>query len=203
LAYDVDCQLAMKQIAVVSGVVVFAAVMASAVVPAYAQTGSEPAPSAPTAPEDDHVSPTMAALLSLGGTAASFATIGIGHHNDAAITVGAIGAVVMPSAGRWYAHSTSYGGLITRGIGAGMLAGGLEMMNNTCLASGQCNPHLAPSLALVAVGSAAYLSGALLDIVHAPFDARAYNARRLKDVALVPMIQPERHSYGLGFSARF
>jgi len=64
-------------------------------------------------------------------------------------------------------------------------------------------PRLDPYYpAAKALGGVAYLAGTLYDLIEAPRDARAYNARR-NNVALAPVIQPDHRGYGMALSARF
>jgi hypothetical protein len=176
--------------------------------PAYVAPMPVPAP-APVR-EGAEVSPGTALLLSVGGTVASYALMGAGRVSGVAVGIGALGTVIMPSVGRWYAHSAAWGGLTARALGLGAAAGGLALAFDSCpLFSDQaCNRNGTGLGALLVVsGGIAFVAGTLYDFVKAPQDANDYNAH-LHNVALVPLVQPDRtaangSSYGLALAGRF
>ena len=182
----------MKHLVTVSSVFVAMAVAAPVV-------RAEPASSSPSSSAEPTgtVSPVLATVLSIGGTAAAAATFAVGvrgNGNATEIALGLTGAVVLPSLGRWYAHTPAVGGLIARAAGIGLLVGSYYI--------GYHQEHLDLGYTMLIAGSAAFVSGTIYDIVQAPRDALSFNAH-LKDVAIVPVLQPDHHGLGVALSARF
>jgi len=161
-------------------------------------TAAAPAPV--DVPSHDEVNPTVAAVLPIVGTLASATAIGLslGHQNLDLFLVGGIGSVLMPSVGRWYAHSPAASGLAIRTFGAGILFAGLLLLDVDCEAYGPCN-NTGSEVALFLLGGGLYLGSAIYDIVKGSQEARAYNAR-LPHITVVPLIQPDRGSYGLALT---
>ena len=161
----------------------------------------------PRAPEAraDEVNPGTAVLLSLGGTVASYTLMVVGAEHDSGGTtaIGALGTLIMPSVGRWYAHSSGFGGLAIRGAGAALGVAGFSMALDSCgfFSDGDCERSgLNLGAALVILGGVAYLGGTIYDIVEVPQEAHEHNAR-LHDVMLVPVVQ--HHGGGVALAARF
>jgi len=175
------------------------------------QVPDEPQPEVRTAePKSEH----LALTLSLGGTLGSLglmfgaASVGNGNGNGsmAAVmgTAGALGFVLGPSFGHWYA-----GKYFTRGLGC-RLAGGGALFGAMVLAlanyDGGQDAGAAEGLMdaaipiLMLTGAVLYVSGTLDDIVTAPRRVRRHN-ERLKDVAVAPLAVS--HGGGLGLTGRF
>lgn len=189
----------MKHLVAVSSVFVVAMVLAASTRVVRAQPASDPMSIPAPAPAEE-VSPAIAAALSIGGTVAAGVTFGIGLHqavrtdDSTLLAIGAIGTVVLPSVGRWYAHAPAPGGLVVRAVGLGAMVGAIYI-------SFHDEDVLAGTTMFVA-GAAGFVGATLYDIIQAPRDALAYNAH-LHDVVLVPMVQPDHHTVGLALSGRF
>lgn len=189
---------AMRAFAVVSSVVVVVAISTMSVDVARAQeapvtTPAPPPPPAPPAPvpNRDSVSPGAAFALSFGGTLASLAIGAAGIAGGNAIGgFGALGALIMPSTGRWYAHASAVGGLIVRFAGLGLIVSGVERAIDDDTAGGRRYLYL---------GGVTFLVGALYDIVRAPLDADAYNARP----TVLPTIQRAGSGFAMGMAMQF
>ena len=138
-------------------------------------------------------------MLSLGGTLASWTVLlagaAVGHGDNAAVPIGAIGTVLAPSFGHWYASEGMSRGLGIRLLGLGILVFD-TYVGLQC--SEDCNfgPTLKGSLY---VGIGLYLAGTLDDIATAGSAAQAATQRR--NVTLVPMIR--RDASGLMLTGRF
>lgn len=174
-----------------------------------AQPGMTPLPEpAPTpAPSGDPMSERLAFSLSLGGTLASWAVFSnadrIADHEirEAVAAASALGAMLAPSAGHWYA-----GKLVTRGMGlraAGVLAAvvGFTGTFRDCepFVSGQtCDTR--PALTLMIIGGGLVLIGTIDDIVTAPLRVRRQNRERA-GVAIAPIVT--RDTAGLALGGRF
>lgn len=166
----------------------------------------DPLPRAPE-PTIDAVSPGGAIAISLGGTVASYALVvaGAASDNHAVTAIGALGTLILPSAGRWYAHAPGMSGFAIRGVAVVVGAiGGLVALDGS--ASSLFGESQGDSdkerlgLTILALSGIAYLGGTIYDIVEAPAEAQDYNAR-LHNVALVPVVQP--HGAGVMLSAQF
>lgn len=144
------------------------------------------------------LNPGTASLLSFTGAAASFTVAGIGlERRDRNLFIGgAVGALFLPSAGRWYAHTSGVGAILLRTLGAGIAIGGVV--------AGVTGGGAGGAIGLLVAGGAMIVGGTLYDLYRAPLDAIEHNTH-LSKVQVVPTVQPEHHSNGFGFSlsARF
>ena len=180
--------------------------------PALAPPGLTPAmPAAqpPPSSQEGEVSEGTALAIALGGTAASYGMLILGAEMEdrgnaghTLATIGAVGTLIAPSAGRWYAGSGGWRGLALRlaGVGTSALALGALLSECPLFSEHSCNPAGAAVLGIAAAGL--YVGGTIDDIVMAPRDARAHN-ERLHPIALVPLVRPADHGLGLAALARF
>lgn len=158
----------------------------------------------PTMQQGEALSESTAVWLSLGGTVASWGLIAVasqmeegpGSNAGNIASIGALGTLLAPSFGHWYAHSYFTRGLGMRvaGVGATYLGLGIlfsceEECSNTGLAA-----------ALLLGGAGFYLAGTIDDIATASGKVRRHN-ERLRNVAIVPMIRSD--SGGLALAGRF
>lgn len=122
---------------------------------------------------------------------------GAGSNAGRIGTIGALGTLVAPSFGHWYARSFLTRGLGLRVAGATATFFGLAILISQC--EDECsNAGLAAALMLG--GAGLYVGGTIDDIATAPGKVRRYN-ERFHDVALVPMIRGD--SSGLTVAGRF
>jgi len=162
-------------------------------------------PSVPTQQSGEELSEDTAVLLSLGGTLVSWTLIGVATHMDnesgnagRIAKIGALGSLLAPSFGHWYARSFFTCGLTLRlaGVVAGFLGFvGVLACEEDCTSSG---PALSAGLLLA--GAGLYIGGTIDDIVTAPGEARRYN-QRFQNVTIAPMIG--RDNRGLMITGRF
>ena len=169
---------------------------------AHAQSTGQPA-----APDPGEVSPTAALMISLGGTLASYGAVvgAFAARSAPGVVAASVGAVIMPSVGRWYANDAAAGTLAIRIAGTGAVIAGVALEFNDCVVffSGDtrsCNRLLVSSL--IMVGGVAFLGTTVYDIVRAPLDARDDNAAHRR-IALVPVVAPQQHQYGIAFAGQF
>jgi hypothetical protein len=201
--------------AVTIAVTVLALAGTAAAQPALAPPGLTPAvpvaqPAQPAPPShDDEVSEGTALAIALGGTAVSYGMLILGAKLEDAgdggqtlATVGAVGTLIAPSAGRWYARSGGWRGLGLRlaGVGTAALAVAVALSECGLFSEHSCNPAGGVVLGVAAAGL--YVGGTIDDIVMAPRDARQHN-ERLHQVALVPLVRPDHRGLGLAVAARF
>lgn len=147
-----------------------------------------------------YVDPQTAVLISLGGTAASYGVLALGatmEHGGRVVAIGALGTLLAPSFGRWYAGSPGLGGLGWRLVGAGIGVGGAALMFDNCFWETSCD-ETTPT-ALIVAGGVMYLGGTIYDIVHAGRDAEQHN----EQLKLVPTLSPGDRRIGLALSGRF
>lgn len=150
--------------------------------------------SAPRASHAEGKQEDTALALSLGGTVASWSLLlgsnRLSHGRDeiqvASVAVGALGALVAPSFGHWYA-----GGGLTRGFKT-RLVSTLALIGATALAVGCIGDegqgdgcHEGGMLVLGAAGAIGFAVGTIDDIATAPARARARN-----EWMLVPALRP-------------
>jgi len=170
-----------------------------------------PAAALPPPPQADEVSESAALMIAVGGTAASYGMVVFGARMEGEgssgarrtiVGIGALGTLIAPSAGRWYAGSGGLRGLGLRigGLGTAVLAVA-ALLGECGLFSGEsCHPGGAVVLGVAATGL--YLAGTIDDIVMAPRDARRHNERP-HHVTVVPLVRPDDHGFGLAAAARF
>jgi hypothetical protein len=181
--------------------------------PALAPPGLTPAwtpmPGMPAAAlQDREVSESTALAIAAGGTVASYGMLIVAanlHGNEGAAealaVTGALGTLIAPSAGRWYARSGAWRGLGLRLAGVGTAMAATAVALSECpLSSFNCDPVGGVILFLAAAGL--YIGGTLDDIVMAPRDARRHN-QALRQVTLVPLVRPDDHGLGVAVAARF
>lgn len=188
-----------------------AAAAQPAVTPPSPAPGSEALPS-----RDDEIDEGAAQLLALGATAASYGALVVaaqlqeGGGRNVMFAAGALGTLIAPSTGRWYARSRGLRGLGLRLAGAatGVLAIGAAIEQCGLFSEGDCEAAGATVLGVTAL--ALYVGGTIDDLVMARRDARRHNERlrragqlgRVEQVVLVPMMRPG-DSVGLAVAARF
>ncbi len=144
--------------------------------------------------EPDPKNPTAALALSLGVTAAGYATVyimndrdagspGLGYLSAAAITLG-------PTVGHWYAGETFTRGLGFRVGGAATVVTGMVVLLRSCPIFGDHCDDSPGGAALLAVGAVAFAYGTMDDIFTAPSAARRYNqrARARRSLSVAPRI---------------
>jgi hypothetical protein len=210
LARDVDGAAVMRAAVVVAWSVLALAGTAAAQ-PAGAPPGLTPAlPAVPPSPQGqgDEVSESTALAIAVGGTMASYGMFVLAANADDAPTrrtligVGFAGALIAPSAGRWYARSAGWRGLGLRLTGAGtvVLAAVVALSECGLFSSNRCEP--AAGVLLGIVGAGLWVGGTIDDIVMAPRDARRHN-ERVRQVTLVPLVRPGERGLGLAVAARF
>ena len=156
-------------------------------------------------PADD-LSEGIALGLSIGGTAVSWAMIGVvvaadSPRSSAEQTIGRIGvlgAFLAPSFGHWYAHRFATRGLGLRAVGAGFTA--LALASVFVMCESECS--LAIPGALLIAGAGFTIAGTIDDIATVPRDVQRYN-QRLHDVSIVPVVHRDRGGVGLALAGRF
>lgn len=187
------------KLAVMLCVVLVSARVASA----QAATPAEPALVA----SDGDRSPGTAVMMSLGGSAVSWALLIAStqmHDSSSARAMaitGGLGTLVAPSFGHWYAHSYMTWG---QGIRLGSLAVasiGFATVASTLWTEGNDGQELA-GIVLLGAGGLAYVSASIYDIATAGAAVERYNTRRHK-LSLVPVVNPVAGSYGVAFGGQF
>ena len=178
--------------------------------PALAPPGLVPPTPAPSSPQDGHeVSEGTALAIALGGTVASYGLLVLSANLDgdsgarSVMTItGAFGVMFAPSAGRWYAGSRSWRGVGLRaaGLGTAVIAAAVLLSECGLFSEHNCNPTGGTVLLVGAAGL--WVGGTLDDIIMAPRDARHHN-EQLHQLTVVPLVQPNSRSLGLGIAARF
>ena len=164
-------------------------------------TAPQPLSPQPAQPSpDDDLSENTAVLLSLSGTFASWMLVGVaaGTGSTTLGTVGALGTLVGPSFGHWYARKPVTRGLGIRLAGAGLTALGIKALLTLC--EDECNATLPAAIALAGVGL--YVVGTFDDFATASRDVRRYN-QELHNISIVPMVRRDNNSLGLAITGRF
>jgi hypothetical protein len=173
---------------------VLAAVLAASLCAATATAAEAP----PT-----RKSPAAAFALSFAGTALSVGTFmaGAGSDSSELALLGAAGILFAPSAGHWYAEKPFTAGLGLRLAGTAGLATVLLTARDRCLE--ECGVEW--PIHLFVASAVVFASGALLDIVTAPFSAKGYNKRNGIDVSVAPVAirTASGPAWGLGIGGRF
>src|SRR5689334_17631164 len=131
----------------------------------------------PEAPPPAEKSPGVALALSGGTTLAGVALLvaagqvdGDGSRN-AMIGAGSLALAFGPTFGHAYAGDLMNGGLVTRVVGAGVVAGGVALLlANNCLLGGQCDTQINGDIGALMVlgGVATYGIGTVIEIARAP-----------------------------------
>jgi hypothetical protein len=184
--------------------------------PAFAQPGMTepapaPAPMPPPAPTGGELSESAALGLSIGGTVGSWALlIGAAHYSKdgegAGVlgTFGAIGVMVGPSFGHWYAGKYVTRGLGLRALGIATVVAGAMFVVSQCPLFAEsengdgCDDTGGAMIALV--GAGLFVAGTIDDIATAPGRVRKHNAR-LSGLAVAPVLT--QHSAGFALGGRF
>jgi hypothetical protein len=194
--------------------VVLAAVAAAALLLALSaapgDVGAQPSNTPPTAPPESlpatgsYKNPNTALALSLGGTLATFALIGVGgaSENGVMSSLGSVGLWIAPSFGHWYVGKGWTPGLKWRLAGAGAIAAGIMWVAVDCIGSSCNDAH--PGMFLAVGGGLSFVGGMVHDVATAPSAAREHNARlegRFQNVTVRPTFGSGRA--GLALSGRF
>jgi len=145
----------------------------------------------PPAPRPGEVSANTALTISLGGTLASWAVLaaGIGAESSPIALTGALGTLLLPSAGSWYAGEAGGIGLTMRAVGA---IGVLYAASNATECDdyeASCNNNSGGAGAVALAGVALYLTGTIVDLAAAPSAARRHN-RELRALSVAPTVHP-------------
>ena len=142
---------------------------------------------------------------SVGGTLASLVLIGVGasSHNGGLATVGVVSSLVTPSLGEWYA-----GDYVTAGMGirvASTLVAIVGFGSALCneIGDGCKSGQQSTGAALMLVGGAGYVTGAIYDIATAGSAADSFNRKHALKVAPTVLTPPSGPVYGLGIGGRF
>lgn len=175
------------------------ATLAAAAAPARAQPGNFVAPP-PPAPVADRVSEDAAVGLSLGGTLLSWGLMFAGGQADSpGLTMaGAVGTLVAPSLGHWYAHRGMTRGFGIRALGLGMFVVGAAMALDDVFDDTHDDQASGSTLLLLGLGT--YVVGTVDDIATAGSAARTYN-RRFEDLSVIPTANA--HGGGFAITGRF
>jgi hypothetical protein len=162
---------------------------------------ADPTESGDRGPKD----PTTALELSLGGTAASGALlgIGIGANNGGMIAAGVLSSLVTPSLGEWYAGKPVTLGMGLRAASAFVLLAGLSE-SLKCLDETDCTNNTQAAGALVLGGLVGYAGGTIYDIALAPSAARDFNREHQIHLAPTYMRTPSGNAtMGVGIGGTF
>jgi hypothetical protein len=196
----------MKKTAIATGALLLALADGAAAQPGLTPEPA-PRPLAPVKP-DDLKSEGLALALSVGGTVVSWGLLlGADHiagdDGDQAELLGAAGALgvmLAPSFGHWYA-----GKILTRGLGlrgAGtltvMIGGAVFLAECPLFSDEPCQPVWGRLLTIV--GASLFAAGTVDDIIAAPRRVRRHN-RELTELVITPVVTP--HAAGLAFGGRF
>lgn len=162
----------------VSKLVVVAALILTAS-PALAQPGASPVLTQPAGEPLEAKSEQAALGLSLLGTVVPFAvTVAAASADQPELALaGAIGMLVGPSLGHWYAGRFVTGGMLMRGAGAALMLGGVVQALDELGCDGSCGSS--DGATLVIAGAAVFVGGTLYDLATAGRAARKWNERHL------------------------
>lgn len=179
--------------------------------PALAQPGASPALTQPAgepmagelmAGELTEEKSEQAALgLSLLGTIAPFmvTVAAVSSDQPELALAGAVGMLIGPSLGHWYAGQYVTGGLLIRGAGAALVLGGLVQALDDFGCEGSCGSEGA-TLALA--GAAVFIGGTLYDLATAGRAAREWNEKHL-DMGPMVVSSVSGPVAGLGVAGSF
>jgi len=162
---------------------------------------ADPAETGDQGPKD----PTTALELSLGGTAASGALlgIGIGANNGGMIAAGLLSSLVTPSLGEWYAGKPITLGMGVRAASAFVLLAGLSE-SLKCLDETNCTNDNKAAGELLVGGLIGYAGGTIYDIAMAPSAARDFNREHQIHLAPTYMRTPSGSAtMGVGIGGTF
>lgn len=151
--------------------------------------------------------PTTAVLLSIAGSAIPVALIAAGSSVDdenlqATFGFGAaIGMLVGPSLGHWYAGDYLTGGMAMRGIGGSAFVIGAAMEFGDCFLKEGCDSN---GSAIMLMGGAVFVAGVVYDVATSAEAARQYNAKHARrSFQLGPTMVGAHASPGLGIAGTF
>jgi len=171
---------------------------------AQAQPGAAPVASPATAAEDP-LSPTVGGALSMLGTTAAwtlmFASVAQPETRarDTAFALGALGTLVAPNLGHWYAHEAWTPGLTVRVVSLAVGAVGTALVIQN-LFENESDANV--GAAIVVIAGLGYLGGTVYDLATVGDSVARYNARS-HPLAILPVVQPATGSYGLALGGRF
>lgn len=137
------------------------------------------------------VSESTAIGLSLGLTAVSWGLMYVSVKGESPefFLLGAAGALVLPSAGHWYAGEAGGVGLVTRGAGLALfISGAIRAEREVDGCDGGCSTTDDAELRLWA-GFGLFIAGTIYDIATSGSAARAHN-ERLRKMMVAPTVQP-------------
>lgn len=157
--------------------------------PANAQPGAYVPPPAPQPQQTDEVDEGVALGLSLGGTVLSWGLLiaGGSFDNEGLTTVGALGTMLAPSFGHWYARKPLTRGLGLRVVGVGFAMAAFVLVLDDLFSDSEDRSNDEDTAGiLLLLGAGSYVVGTVDDIGTAAATARKYNERRFKDVTVVP-----------------
>jgi hypothetical protein len=163
---------------------------------------TQPAPAAVS--EDGDLSPATAVLLSAGATVASWSVMlaaasDDSGRSDSLVLVGALGTLVAPSLGHWYARDYLTAGMGLRAVGAAAMIGGVFAAFDDLFEDDRDDSAADTAIVL---GVIAYGAGTIYDIATAGRAAQRYNDQR-HHLALAPVVNPTTGSYGVALGGRF
>jgi hypothetical protein len=180
---------------------------------ASAQSFSPPGLTPPTvalspasAPEVSRKDPSIAVLLSLGITTASYITLfAVDDDNESLLLAGFIGTYLGPSTGQWYAGQVGGLGLGLRAVGFVSAAYGFVQMLQECDYDEECGgPGGDVGAVLFLGGAGLWVGSSIYDIVLAKRAADSWNARH--NITLAPTVSNDVGGHktpGLAFTGRF
>jgi hypothetical protein len=167
---------------------------------------AQPAMTAPIAPlaapmSDDDESPATALMLSIAGNVVPTVALVAGSHanSDGLLWFSAIGSLLLPSMGHWYAGDYLTPGLGIRAAGVVLAGLGSSAVFDSCASS--CGS--AAGYAGILAGVTLFIAGAVYDGVTAGDAARSYNTKHHLQLAPT-MVNDGMHSnVGLGLGGTF
>ncbi len=135
-----------------------------------------------------------ALAIAVGATFASWSVLLLGLEGDhgAAVVIGGLSAVILPSAGHWYARSPGALGLAMRTAGGAGLTWAI-IKDARCNDEGCEGTNAQRAIALGGLGL--LVAGTIVDIATAPAAARRHN-RAARDLIIAPVV----HARGAGLA---
>lgn len=157
--------------------------------------------------DEGDINPVNCVLLSLGGTAVGWGLLVASAHmrtSDATTAMaltGAVGTLVGPSLGHWYARSFWSRGLGIRLASLATASVGFAMFARHTFDHKESGGDDLGFFLFVA-GGFGYVTGSFYDISMASAAADHYNARN-HQLSVLPVVNPATRSYGLALGGRF
>ena len=151
-------------------------------------------------------SPDTALQLSLGGTLASAAMLGIGlsSNNGGLAMAGLATSLVTPSLGEWYAGKPLTAGMGIRVASAAAEIAGLAEAFKCIDAEDTCSNDSGAAGLLIFGGLIGYAAGTIYDIADAPRSAREYNRMHSWQITPTVMRTPSGDAkMGVGIGGTF